>query len=164
MLFCLYSLIQIIKHWWHSFQIPYNYVFIRFYYNSICVQRDHVTITLISSQMSPVNKWFESKCVLCVTDRGCIHLADDLVAEREKSKLLQEEMEATLHDIQNMWTPRPSVRLTHQSLSTTSIDIIPSLSHSQMTDVVQYRHFVKNGACLREWSILKMHFSIYSII
>lgn len=33
-------------------------------------------------------------------------LADDLVAEREKSKLLQEEMEATLHDIQNMWTPR----------------------------------------------------------
>lgn len=30
------------------------------------------------------------------------HLADDLVAEREKSKLLQDEMEATLHDIQNM--------------------------------------------------------------
>ncbi|XP_035447090.1 tropomyosin-2 isoform X22 [Spodoptera frugiperda] len=29
-------------------------------------------------------------------------LEDDLVAEREKSKLLQEEMEATLHDIQNM--------------------------------------------------------------
>ncbi|OWR49732.1 hypothetical protein KGM_205416 [Danaus plexippus plexippus] len=29
-------------------------------------------------------------------------LEDDLVAEREKSKILQEEMEATLHDIQNM--------------------------------------------------------------
>ncbi|XP_045484237.1 tropomyosin-2 isoform X13 [Pieris rapae] len=29
-------------------------------------------------------------------------LEDDLVSEREKSKLLQEEMEATLHDIQNM--------------------------------------------------------------
>ncbi|XP_045775978.1 tropomyosin isoform X19 [Maniola jurtina] len=29
-------------------------------------------------------------------------LEDDLVAEREKSKVLQEEMEATLHDIQNM--------------------------------------------------------------
>ncbi|XP_030035249.1 tropomyosin-2 isoform X4 [Manduca sexta] len=29
-------------------------------------------------------------------------LEDDLVAEREKSKFLQEEMEATLHDIQNM--------------------------------------------------------------
>ncbi|XP_048514883.1 protein CASP isoform X3 [Athalia rosae] len=29
-------------------------------------------------------------------------LEDDLVAEREKNKLLQEEMEATLHDIQNM--------------------------------------------------------------
>ncbi|XP_050669906.1 tropomyosin-2 isoform X2 [Leptidea sinapis] len=29
-------------------------------------------------------------------------LEDDLVAEREKSKLLQEEMESTLHDIQNM--------------------------------------------------------------
>jgi tropomyosin-1 len=28
--------------------------------------------------------------------------ADDLAAEREKNKLLQEEMEATLHDIQNM--------------------------------------------------------------
>jgi tropomyosin-1 len=27
---------------------------------------------------------------------------DDLAAEREKNKLLQEEMEATLHDIQNM--------------------------------------------------------------
>ncbi|XP_076178750.1 tropomyosin 1 isoform X7 [Ptiloglossa arizonensis] len=29
-------------------------------------------------------------------------LEDDLAAEREKNKLLQEEMEATLHDIQNM--------------------------------------------------------------
>ncbi|XP_046749559.1 tropomyosin Tod p 1.0102 isoform X3 [Diprion similis] len=29
-------------------------------------------------------------------------LEDDLVAEREKNKLLQEEMESTLHDIQNM--------------------------------------------------------------
>ncbi|XP_069677288.1 uncharacterized protein Tm1 isoform X3 [Periplaneta americana] len=29
-------------------------------------------------------------------------LEDDLVAEKEKNKLLQEEMEATLHDIQNM--------------------------------------------------------------
>ncbi|XP_043475887.1 tropomyosin alpha-1 chain isoform X9 [Leptopilina heterotoma] len=29
-------------------------------------------------------------------------LEDDLMAEREKNKLLQEEMEATLHDIQNM--------------------------------------------------------------
>ncbi|XP_052742547.1 tropomyosin isoform X11 [Bicyclus anynana] len=29
-------------------------------------------------------------------------LEDDLVSEREKSKILQEEMEATLHDIQNM--------------------------------------------------------------
>ncbi|XP_020286581.1 tropomyosin alpha-1 chain isoform X4 [Pseudomyrmex gracilis] len=29
-------------------------------------------------------------------------LEDDLTAEREKNKLLQEEMEATLHDIQNM--------------------------------------------------------------
>lgn len=28
--------------------------------------------------------------------------ADDMVAEREKNKLLQEEMENTLHDIQNM--------------------------------------------------------------
>lgn len=37
----------------------------------------------------------------CVTDVGA-SLADDLVAEREKSKILQEEMEATLHDIQNM--------------------------------------------------------------
>lgn len=35
---------------------------------------------------------------------GVVRLADDLVAEREKSKLLQEEMETTLHDIQNMWT------------------------------------------------------------
>jgi len=30
-------------------------------------------------------------------------LEDDIVGEREKNKLLQEEMEATLHDIQNMW-------------------------------------------------------------
>lgn len=28
--------------------------------------------------------------------------ADDILNEREKNKLLQEEMEATLHDIQNM--------------------------------------------------------------
>lgn len=27
---------------------------------------------------------------------------DDILNEREKNKLLQEEMEATLHDIQNM--------------------------------------------------------------
>lgn len=27
---------------------------------------------------------------------------DDILVEREKNKLLQEEMEATLHDIQNM--------------------------------------------------------------
>lgn len=47
--------------------------------------------------------------LLCVrlTAAPC-PLADDLVSEREKSKLLQEEMEATLHDIQNMWTPRPN--------------------------------------------------------
>lgn len=51
--------------------------------------------------------WYLEICVvLCATDRGRVDLADDLVAEREKSKLLQEEMEATLHDIQNMWTPR----------------------------------------------------------
>jgi len=29
-------------------------------------------------------------------------LADDLLAEKEKNKLLADEMEATLHDIQNM--------------------------------------------------------------
>lgn len=28
--------------------------------------------------------------------------ADDLLNQREKNKLLQEEMETTLHDIQNM--------------------------------------------------------------
>lgn len=28
--------------------------------------------------------------------------SDDLVTEKEKNKILQEEMEATLHDIQNM--------------------------------------------------------------
>lgn len=30
------------------------------------------------------------------------HPADDLLNERTKNKMLQEEMEATLHDIQNM--------------------------------------------------------------
>lgn len=30
------------------------------------------------------------------------HRADDIINEREKNKLLQEEMETTLHDIQNM--------------------------------------------------------------
>lgn len=29
-------------------------------------------------------------------------LTDEILVEREKNKLLQEEMEATLHDIQNM--------------------------------------------------------------
>lgn len=28
--------------------------------------------------------------------------SDDMLLEREKNKLLQEEMESTLHDIQNM--------------------------------------------------------------
>lgn len=32
----------------------------------------------------------------------CFCCVDDLVTEKEKSKLLQEEMEMTLHDIQNM--------------------------------------------------------------
>lgn len=30
-------------------------------------------------------------------------ITDDMINEREKNKLLQEEMETTLHDIQNMW-------------------------------------------------------------
>lgn len=38
-------------------------------------------------------------CELCADDNV---FSDDLVAEKEKNKLLQEEMEATLHDIQNM--------------------------------------------------------------
>jgi len=33
---------------------------------------------------------------------GKILRADDLLNERTKNKMLQEEMEATLHDIQNM--------------------------------------------------------------
>lgn len=33
---------------------------------------------------------------------NCRWIADDILNEREKNKLLQEEMEATLHDIQNM--------------------------------------------------------------
>lgn len=37
------------------------------------------------------NKHYSNKCY-----------SDDLLNEREKKKLLQEEMEATLHDIQNM--------------------------------------------------------------
>ena len=38
-------------------------------------------------------------CVYCIWPTL---FPDDLVAEKEKNKLLQEEMEATLHDIQNM--------------------------------------------------------------
>lgn len=49
-----------------------------------------------------LNVWTKRLFVVCPTDRGHVALADDLVTEREKSKLLQEEMEATLHDIQNM--------------------------------------------------------------
>lgn len=45
--------------------------------------------------------WFcKSVCAFCLAD--CNVFSDDLVAEKEKNKLLQEEMEATLHDIQNM--------------------------------------------------------------
>lgn len=47
-------------------------------------------------------------CVCCV-NIGVILLSrlhptvsDDLLAQKEKNKLLQEEMESTLHDIQNM--------------------------------------------------------------
>lgn len=34
--------------------------------------------------------------------RDSRYLIDDMINEREKNKLLSEEMEATLHDIQNM--------------------------------------------------------------
>lgn len=37
-----------------------------------------------------------------LTPRVNPQLVDDMLNEREKNKLLQEEMEATLHDIQNM--------------------------------------------------------------
>lgn len=37
-------------------------------------------------------------------------IADDLLHERAKNKMLQEEMEATLHDIQNMWRKRTDAR------------------------------------------------------
>lgn len=36
-----------------------------------------------------------------IVSREC-GVPDDLLAEKERNKLLQEEMEATLHDIQNM--------------------------------------------------------------
>lgn len=38
----------------------------------------------------------------CCLSMHCVFPTDDLVTEKEKNKLLQEEMEATLHDIQNM--------------------------------------------------------------
>lgn len=42
--------------------------------------------------------------MLCFDFTNCVSckFTDDLVAEKEKNKLLQEEMEVTLHDIQNM--------------------------------------------------------------
>jgi predicted RNA-binding protein with EMAP domain len=35
--------------------------------------------------------------------------ADDLIGEKEKSRLLTEEMEATLQDIQNMYLSQQSI-------------------------------------------------------
>lgn len=39
---------------------------------------------------------------VCVSANNELLHVDDLMNERAKNKLLQEEMEATLHDIQNM--------------------------------------------------------------
>lgn len=61
-----------------------------------------ISATFVDSTANICDVWTERLFVVCPTDRGHVDLADDLVAEREKSKLLQEEMEATLHDIQNM--------------------------------------------------------------
>lgn len=40
--------------------------------------------------------------LMCVLPLTWFANSDDLLTEREKNKLLQEEMESTLHDIQNM--------------------------------------------------------------
>lgn len=39
---------------------------------------------------------------VCLFSPLLVPLTDDLLAQREKNKLLQEEMESTLQDIQNM--------------------------------------------------------------
>lgn len=74
-----------------------------------------------------------------MTYLGRYDLTDDLVAEREKSKVLQEEMEATLHDIQNMWThPRPphTPSPARPTLLAIDIDMSTSLVRS-LSDVFQ---------------------------
>lgn len=48
-------------------------------------------VVIITSIRKPVRFLFDDP-----------HPADDLLNERTKNKMLQEEMEATLHDIQNM--------------------------------------------------------------
>jgi hypothetical protein len=54
----------------------------------------------VSAAILNLTFWYlQNVCLYCIWPTL---FADDLVAEKEKNKLLQEEMEATLHDIQNM--------------------------------------------------------------
>jgi len=54
----------------------------------------------ISPAILNLTFWYlQNVCLYCISPTL---FPDDLVAEKEKNKVLQEEMEATLHDIQNM--------------------------------------------------------------
>ena len=57
---------------------------------------DCITLTkLIAVVVSPMNCKRDCTSVFCV-------IPDEFRAEQERNRMLQEDMEATLHDIQNM--------------------------------------------------------------